>query len=114
MEKSRAEEFETVLKKALGLEFPYPDWLGWNERSIHDQGSKRATPAAVLILIGYPQLQVSSQTPPGPSLLFTRRAETVDTHKGQMAFPGGLCEPEDLGAPSTALRETEEEVGIPA
>jgi 8-oxo-dGTP pyrophosphatase MutT (NUDIX family) len=37
----------------------------------------------------------------------------VDTHKGQIAFPGGHAEPEELDQPEiTALRETEEEVGI--
>ena len=44
-------------------------------------------------------------------LLLTRRTETVETHKGQISFPGGMREPdEELG--ETALRETHEEVGI--
>lgn len=72
------------------------------------------TPAAVLILIGYQKPESGSSEPLQPSLLFIRRTETVETHKGQMAFPGGLCSPEDQGNPiQTALRETEEEVGIP-
>lgn len=46
-------------------------------------------------------------------LLFTRRTEMVNSHKGQVSFPGGLIEPQDNGPTATALRETYEEIGIP-
>ncbi|NPV86063.1 MAG: CoA pyrophosphatase [Anaerolineae bacterium] len=46
-------------------------------------------------------------------LLFTRRTEMVNSHKGQVSFPGGLIEPQDNGPIATALRETYEEIGIP-
>jgi 8-oxo-dGTP pyrophosphatase MutT (NUDIX family) len=46
-------------------------------------------------------------------LLFIRRTETVQDHKGQVSFPGGAFEPEDANMDATALRETWEEVGIP-
>jgi 8-oxo-dGTP pyrophosphatase MutT (NUDIX family) len=46
-------------------------------------------------------------------LLFIRRTETVQDHKGQVSFPGGAYEPEDTDMQATALRETWEEVGIP-
>ena len=46
-------------------------------------------------------------------ILFVRRADHIETHRGQMAFPGGRVEPEDGGSSiATALRETEEEVGV--
>jgi 8-oxo-dGTP pyrophosphatase MutT (NUDIX family) len=48
-----------------------------------------------------------------PELLFTRRTDDVETHKGQVSFPGGVCDEEDRGPVDTALRETEEELGIP-
>lgn len=47
-------------------------------------------------------------------LLFIRRAESVnDRHGGQVAFPGGRVEPGDADAVGTALREAQEEVGLP-
>ncbi len=45
-------------------------------------------------------------------LLFTRRTDTVQSHKGQVSFPGGAAELEDTSREDTALRETYEEVGI--
>lgn len=47
-----------------------------------------------------------------PHVLFTRRPATLRTHAGQYSFPGGGREPEDATPLHTALRETEEELGI--
>jgi len=67
-------------------------------------------PAAVLIL--------AAPSVNGPSLLFLKRTETVEKHKGQIAFPGGRRESADEAAGgvdpdvATALRETREETGV--
>ncbi len=45
-------------------------------------------------------------------LVFTRRTEAVEHHKGQVSFPGGGCEVGELTPEQTALREAEEEIGI--
>ncbi len=45
-------------------------------------------------------------------LLFTRRTDMVQNHKGQVSFPGGAAEMEDVCREDTALRETYEEIGI--
>lgn len=45
-------------------------------------------------------------------VLLTRRTEDVEHHKGQISFPGGSMDHGDADLISTALRETEEEVGL--
>ena len=50
----------------------------------------------------------------GLHVLLTRRADHLRDHAGQISFPGGRSEPGDADAMATALRETTEEVGIPA
>ena len=46
------------------------------------------------------------------SLLFTRRTDHVESHKGQVSFPGGGCDEGESTPEETALREAQEEVGI--
>lgn len=47
-----------------------------------------------------------------PVLLFTRRTESLARHSGQVSFPGGRSEAQDISPIETALRETFEETGI--
>lgn len=47
-----------------------------------------------------------------PAIVLTRRAETLSSHKGQIAFPGGRVDADDPSPLATALRETEEEIGL--
>lgn len=61
-------------------------------------------PAAVLVPLTYREEW---------HVLLTRRTETVANHKGQVALPGGAQDPEDVDLIATALREAEEELGIP-
>jgi 8-oxo-dGTP pyrophosphatase MutT (NUDIX family) len=49
-----------------------------------------------------------------PHVLLTKRTHKVSTHKGQISFPGGGYDEGDGEILNTALRETYEEVGIPA
>ncbi len=50
---------------------------------------------------------------PEPTLLFTRRADHLNTHSGQVAFPGGKREARDPDLLTTALRESREEIALP-
>jgi len=61
--------------------------------------------AAVLMLV--------FQGPEDYCFLLTLRTQAVETHKGQISFPGGVKEPEDQSMVETALRETWEEIGLP-
>ncbi len=53
---------------------------------------------------------------PGPEdaieVVFTKRTETVSSHRGQVSFPGGVFHAGDEDMAATALRETQEELGI--
>ncbi|WP_184676420.1 NUDIX hydrolase [Saccharothrix violaceirubra] len=61
-------------------------------------------PAAVLMLLG--------EGADGPDVLLLRRADTLGSHPGQVAFPGGKVDPTDDGPADTALREAFEETGV--
>ena len=65
-----------------------------------------AIPAAVLLLL--------YEREGKPHVLLTRRTDEVEHHKGETSFPGGACDPEDCDLLTTALRETEEEIGVRA
>jgi len=53
------------------------------------------------------------QRPDGLRVLLTRRTEHLRDHAGQISFPGGRVEPDDADAVAAALREAEEEIGLP-
>ena len=74
-----------------------------NPRVIEDRGSPLRH-AAVLI----PLFQDGDDL----SVLFTKRTQKVEAHKGQISFPGGRIDEKDRSLLETALREAHEEVGI--
>lgn len=69
--------------------------------AVHDE----TTPAAVLVPI--------VMHADGPTVMFTKRTEKLSRHAGQISFPGGRMELDETPE-AAALRETEEEVGLPS
>ncbi|HKZ61514.1 MAG TPA: CoA pyrophosphatase [Nitrososphaera sp.] len=63
-----------------------------------------ATPAAVLVIIHYHDSR--------PHVFLTKRSSELKSHRGEISFPGGRYVESDGTLLATALRETEEEIGI--
>ncbi|HET9587818.1 MAG TPA: CoA pyrophosphatase [Anaerolineales bacterium] len=88
------------LRAALDLAGPSSD--GFQEVELNAETSLKC--AAVLVPLVWHDEEWH--------LLFTRRTDTVESHKGQVSFPGGTCEEDERTPEQTALREAEEEIGI--
>ena len=95
---------DALIKALRPLSSP-PTAPGWNHADMTELlGSTQRQLAAVLI-----GLREGVQ----PRLILTVRTDHLQSHAGQVAFPGGRCDPADGGdALTTALRESEEEIGL--
>ena len=92
------------LVKALRPLSAPPTGPGWNHADMSRLlGSSRRLPAAVL---------VGFREGVQPRLVLTVRTDSLQAHAGQVAFPGGRSDPGDGDALATALRESEEEIGL--
>lgn len=78
----------------VGRDYPTPDF-------------SKARKAAVILLL-YPDTKGETQL-----VLIQRMIHPKDRHSGQISFPGGKIEPTDLSPKAAALRELEEELGVP-
>jgi 8-oxo-dGTP pyrophosphatase MutT (NUDIX family) len=94
---------DELVKALLPLSAP-PTGPGWNHADMSRLlGSNRRLPAAVL---------VGFREGVQPRLVLTVRTDSLQAHAGQVAFPGGRSDPDDGDALATALRESEEEIGL--
>ena len=74
-------------------------------RDVAPPAGRTLRPAAVLIGVGH--------GPQGAEIVLTKRSSRLKHHPGQIAFPGGKVDADDSDAVAAALREAEEEVGLP-
>ena len=90
------------LRLTEAIEAADPSQDGYSELDLSD--GKNLKCAAVLI----PLLWHENEW----HVLYTRRTDRVESHKGQVSFPGGACDEGETTPEQTALREAEEEIGI--
>ncbi len=95
------EEYIT-LRLTEAIEAADPSQDGYSELDLTD--GKNLKCAAVLI----PLLWHAGEW----HLLYTRRTDRVESHKGQVSFPGGACDEGETMPEQTALREADEEIGL--
>jgi len=92
-------------KIADRLKRPAPSPDAEDRHIILLKAGTRITEAAVLVpLVAHPE---------GVNVLLTQRTSHLTDHGNQISFPGGRVEASDISREDTALRETEEEVGLP-
>lgn len=94
----RPESIQLALPKALEVE------SGLIQGDSHTSSATSAREAAVLMGL--------MQRGHGLSVLLTQRPQTMPTHAGQIAFPGGKLQESDVSVEAAAMREAQEEVGL--
>src|SRR3546814_3162882 len=88
------------------LQMPHPQPAELLEGDFPDSlptGGRIVAAAVLMAIVEHPRT----------TLILTRRTDTLRRHAGQVAFPGGRVDPEDSGIVAAALREADEEVGLP-
>lgn len=102
-------DYAESMKDADSLELPPT----WHLRIVHREKARRA---AVLILFGTAGDPAAPGHPASTAseldLLLVQRAGSLNNHPGQVAFPGGTIDPEDIDERAAALREAREETGL--
>jgi 8-oxo-dGTP pyrophosphatase MutT (NUDIX family) len=93
---------EYITQKLLEAQQNAPDSDGYAEIPVKPDTHLKC--AAVLVPLTYVQDEWH--------ILFTRRTDRVESHKGQVSFPGGACEEGETTPEQTALREAQEEIGM--
>jgi 8-oxo-dGTP pyrophosphatase MutT (NUDIX family) len=94
---------DALVNALLPLSAP-PGAPGWNHADMSELLGHGQREAAA-VLVGFREgVQ--------PRLVLTVRTDHLQAHAGQVAFPGGRADPADIDALTTALRESEEEIGL--
>jgi 8-oxo-dGTP pyrophosphatase MutT (NUDIX family) len=94
---------EALRPEALRRRFAHPP--SWQPEAVLEKRFGDRVPAQASVLV---PLVMREQ----PTVLLTERTAHLSSHSGQVAFPGGKVDETDADAAATALRETQEEVGL--
>ena len=98
---------ERLTTRITPVASPSPESRGDHDLNLDiDSPATELTSAAVLVPI--------VDRPEGLTILLTQRTDHLRDHAGQVSFPGGRVEADDTNHEATALRETEEEIGLSA
>lgn len=100
----RAAPAERLTPDGLRMHFAHPPT--WMPELVKERRFTDRAPAEAAVLL--PLVQRDRL-----SLLLTQRTAHLSTHSGQIAFPGGKVDADDRDATAAALREAEEETGLP-
>jgi 8-oxo-dGTP pyrophosphatase MutT (NUDIX family) len=95
---------ERLLAASLRARFANPP--PWEPEALEEAFLRRTNMTAASVLIPLVQREA------GLSMLLTQRTAHLTDHAGQISFPGGRAEDYDASPVHTALRETEEEIGL--
>ncbi len=110
------EDYKTRILASIDLEIPTLDRI-LEPTGAGVRGDKDLNPDDWVDPKDRPDLRLAAVLVPiiehdaGPTVLLTRRADHLNSHSGQVAFPGGKVEPDETPVEG-ALREAEEEVGL--
>ena len=94
---------ESLQPAALRQRFAHPPV--WEPELLTEKRFSDRTPMPASVLIPIVMR-------PKPTVLLTERTIHLSTHSGQIAFPGGKVDADDVDASATALREASEEIGL--
>lgn len=93
----------TLTPQGLRQRFSAPK--RWSPEASEQSALSQGHAVAAAVLVGI-------TTGDQPSVVLTQRASHLPVHPGQIALPGGKCDPRDSGPVATALREAQEEIGL--
>jgi len=101
----RALEVEDTSAQSIRERFLNPAALALTASVHHERRFQEQPLKAAAVLFGLVQREEIM-------VILTQRSKHLSTHSGQIAFPGGKVDPQDVNPEATALREAHEEVGL--
>jgi 8-oxo-dGTP pyrophosphatase MutT (NUDIX family) len=102
--------YDTLLRFFASKEAENPSRISHPELDVYRTSESESGLRKAAVLLPITRLEDSS----GSHLVLTVRSENLKSHAGQISLPGGTHEEQDKDSIATALRESEEEIGLEA